>query len=72
MGVNTNLFENYKNKVESSGKGGLAGKVKSFGVDTLGGIDSFMGKDIIKANKLMKSFKGFNISSLLSNLGGFF
>lgn len=72
MSVNTNLFENYKNKVESSGKGGLAGKVKSFGVDTLGGIDSFMGKDIIKANKLMKSFKGFNISSLLSNLGGFF
>ena len=31
-----------------------------------------MGKDIIKANKLLKSFKGFNLSSIFSNLGGFF
>ena len=72
MGINTNSFENYKNTVEASDKGGFLSKLKSFGTDALGGVDSFMGKDIIKANKLLKSFKGFNLSSIFSNLGGFF
>ena len=72
MGINTNSFENYKNTIEASEKGGFLSKLKSFGLDSLGGLDSFMGKDIIKANKLLKSFKGFNLSNILSNLGGFF
>lgn len=72
MGINTNSFENYKNTVEASEKGGFLSKLKGFGLDSLGGLDSFMGKDIINANKLLKSFKGFNLSDILSNLGGFF
>ena len=72
MGINTNSFENYKNTVEVSEKGGFLNKLKGFGTDALGGLDSFMGKDIKKANKLLKSFKGFNLSGILSNLGGFF
>ena len=72
MGINTNLFENYKNTVEASEKGGFLSKLKSFGLDSLGGLDSFMGSDIMNANKLLKSFKGFNLSDILSNLGGFF
>lgn len=72
MGINTNSFENYKNTVEASKKGGFLSKLKGFGLDSLGGLDSFMGKDIINANKLLKSFKGFNLSDILSNLGGFF
>lgn len=72
MGINTNSFENYKNTVEASEKGGFLSKLKGFGLDSLGGLDSFMGKDIINANKLMKSFKGFNLSDIFSNLGGFF
>lgn len=72
MGVNTNSFENYKNSVEPSEKGGFLSKLQGFGIDSLGGIDSFMGKDIINANKLLKSFKGFNLSSILGNLGDFF
>ena len=72
MGINTNSFENYKNTVEASEKGGFLSKLKSFGLDSLGGLDSFMGKDIINSNKLLKSFKGFNLSDILSNLGGFF
>jgi hypothetical protein len=72
MGINTNSFENYKNTVEASEKGGFLSKLKSFGLDSLGGLDSFMGKDIITANKLMKSFKGFNLSDIFSSLGGFF
>ena len=72
MGINTNSFENYKNTIEASEKGGFLSKLKSFGLDSLGGLDSFMGKDIINANKLLKSFKGFNLSNILSNLGGFF
>lgn len=71
MSINTNSFENYKNIVESSEKGGFLSKLKSFGTDSLGGIDSFMGKDIINANKLIKSFKGFNFPDILSNLVGF-
>lgn len=72
MGVNTNSFENYKNSVEPSEKGGFLSKLQGFGIDSLGGLDSFMGKDIINANKLLKSFKGFNLSSILGNLGDFF
>ena len=72
MGINTNSFENYKNTVEASDKTGFLSKLKSFGTDALGGVDSFMGKDIIKANKLLKSFQGFNLSGIFSNLGGFF
>ena len=72
MGIETNSFENYKNTVEVSEKGGFLNKLKGFGTDALGGLESFMGKDIINANKLLKSFKGFNLSDILSNLGGFF
>ena len=72
MGIETNSFENYKNTVEVSEKGGFLNKLKGFGKDALGGLNSFMGKDIINANKLLKSFKGFNLSGILSNLGGFF
>ena len=72
MGINTNSFENYKNTVEVSEKSGFLNKIKSFGSDALGGAESFMGKDIVKANKLMKSFKGFKLSYIFSSLGGFF
>lgn len=72
MAITTNAFENYKNTIEASSKGGFLSKLKGFGIDSLGGLDSFMGKDIINANKLLKSFKGFDLNSILSNLGGFF
>ena len=70
--ITTNSFENYKNTFEASSKGGFLSKLKGFGLDSLGGLDSFMGKDIINANKLLKAFKGFNLESIFSNLGGFF
>ena len=72
MAITTNAFENYKNTIESSAKGNFLSKLQSFGLDSLGGLDSFMGKDIIKANKLLKAFQGFDLNSILSNLGGFF
>ena len=72
MGVNTNSFENYKNTVDASEKGGFLSKLKDFGTDALGGLESFMGKDIVNANKLLKAFEGFNFPDILSSLGGFF
>ena len=68
MGIETNSFENYKNTVEVSEKGGFLNKLKSFGTDSLGGLESFMGKDIINANKLLKSFKGFNLSIIFRTI----
>lgn len=72
MAITTNAFENYKNEVAASSNGGFLSKLKGFGVDSLGGLDSFMGKDIINANKLMKSFTGFNLGNMFKNLGNFF